>query len=216
MPAPLPRGSFTYDPVSGRYRSTANGRYVSRATVRAELDASIDAANRRVKAISEQLRLGRINLGEWERVMAAEIRNATLSSTALARGGWDFVTKADERAASRQIREQYAYLRDFGRDIASGKQRLHGIFLRRAMLYMGAARSYYEDLQEGEMAKRGYDEFASERGKRDSCVDCVAQEALGFIPIGDPRHMPIGRRRCTKACGCRMKYRNSLTGVEAA
>ena len=210
---PTPTRNYRYNDTAGRFIN-AQGRFVSARVVRAELDASIEASAKAIRAISAQLQSGAISLSAWELALASEIRNGHLASIALAKGGWDFVTKADEREAARIIREQYKYLERFARQISTGAQRLDGRFLLRAMQYGQAFRGTYEDKRRGEERKRGMVILRNLRYARDSCVDCVGQTALGWVAIDDPRIIPIGSRKCLKRCKCQWEYSADMSLLE--
>jgi hypothetical protein len=206
-----PRGPFTWDARSRRYRSVT-GRFVSSAAVRAELDKSIDAAGRAMREASDALREGRMSLAAWELRMAEEIRNSHLASTALAKGGWSRMTPSDYGRAGREIRRQYEYLRNFAAQIASGKQKLDGTLGRRAELYLHAARGQYEETRRRDEAERGMDEEARIRHARDSCPTCVDEARKGWQPIGTLRR--IGDSECRSRCRCTFDYR--VSGAEQA
>ena len=73
--------------------------------------------------------------------MRRHIKNTHLNAIAMERGGWANMTPSDFGRAGQIIRKQYGYLRNFGREIASGKQRLDGTLGRRAQLYTAAGRN---------------------------------------------------------------------------
>jgi hypothetical protein len=208
----IPRGPYTWDAGSRRYRSTSTGRFVSAAAVRAELDKSIDAAARAMREASESLRTGGMSLAQWELRMAEEIRNSYLASTALAKGGWAQMTPADYGRAGRAIRNQYEYLRKFAADIASGKQKLDGTLGRRAELYVQASRGAYEETRRRDEANRGMSEERRVRHARDSCETCVTEAGKGWQPIGTLRQ--IGDSQCLSRCKCQFEFR--VAGAEQA
>jgi carbohydrate-selective porin OprB len=207
-----PRGPYTWDARSRRYRS-AQGRFVSAAAVRAELDKSIDAAGRAMREASDALREGRMSLAAWELRMAEEIRNSHLASTALAKGGWSRMTPSDYGRAGREIRRQYEYLRKFAAQIASGQQKLDGTLGRRAELYLNAARGQYEETRRRDEAERGMDEEARIRHARDSCDTCITEAAKGWQPIGTLR--AIGDGICLSRCKCTFIYRAAEVSAAA-
>ncbi len=195
---------ITYDEASGRYRGTG-GRYLSGAQVREALDAALDRAERAVVTNSEALRAGRINLAAWQSALATEIKNTHLAAGALARGGWAQMSPAANGAVGAAVKREYAYLRDFAAEIASGEQRLDGTLARRAGMYVQAGRNTYHDFLERDAKVRGATEERSLRSPGDSCEGCISAEAAGWAPIGTlPK---IGRRECLVRCRCRMEHR---------
>ena len=126
--------------VSGRYRDTSTGRYVQGAAVRRELDRYLDNSDP-AKALAEALRGRQLSVADWEVAMRRHVKNVNLNAIALERGGWANLTPADFGRVGQIVREQYAYLKGFAADIASGKQRLDGTLGTRAKLYSQAART---------------------------------------------------------------------------
>lgn len=199
------RSRYTWSDTSQRYRDSRTGRFVSAAAVRDELDKSIDASAKAIREATEGLRAGTLALSAWQLVMADEIRNGHLASTALARGGWSRLTVEDYRAASKAVAEQYKFLRNFAADVASGKQKLDGTLIRRAELYTMAARGQYEDTRREAEAERGLTEERRIRHARDSCETCIEEERKGWQPIGTLRR--IGDSLCRSRCRCQFEYR---------
>jgi hypothetical protein len=199
-----PRGPYTWDARVARFRG-ANGRYVPASAVRDALDKSIDASAWAMREASEALRAGQMSLAQWELTMAAEIRNSHLAATALARGGWDFMTPADYGRAGRVIREQYRHLQKFAAQIASGAQKLDGTLARRASLYIDASRAHYAAARKREMEVLGADEERRFRHARDSCPTCIGESNKGWSPLGTLR--PIGDSECIVKCKCTFGYR---------
>ena len=185
--------------VSGRYRDTATGRYVSGASVRRELDRYLDADDP-ARALADALRSRSISLADWELAMRRHVKNVHLNAIALERGGWANMRPSDYGRAGQIIRQQYAYLKNFAADIASGRQRLDGTFPRRAQLYTQAARtSFYQSKHANRAA--GIDMVRSIRHARDSCSECVALDGKWFR-LGDPAYKLPGQRICLSNCRC--------------
>jgi hypothetical protein len=103
-------GPFTWDETVGRYRD-ARGRFVTRAEIRAALDAALDTAERRIVGLGEELRSGRMPLGQWRDRMATELKDLHLYSAASARGGWGQMSRADLSRVAREVESQYRSVR---------------------------------------------------------------------------------------------------------
>ena len=194
--------------ASGRYRDE-RGRFVASSTVRRELDRYLDTADP-AKALAEALRGRQVSLADWEVAMRRHIKNTHLNAIAMERGGWANMTPSDFGRAGQIIREQYGYLRNFGREIASGKQRLDGTLGRRAQLYTAAGRnSLYRSKQAN--LRPVVTHQRSIRTARDSCWQC--KELHGRIfKIGDPSFPLPGRRVCNHNCRCHLEYLSMSDG----
>lgn len=182
------------------------GRFVSGATVRAELDKTLAASQKSMRTMSGQLQTGKISLADWQTGMMREIKNTHLTSAALAKGGWAQMTPADYGRVGAEVGKQYAYLDNFAQQIASGDQRLDGVFMRRADMYFEAGRGTYHEVERSEQGLRGMTE---ERSILDPtarhCDGCLAEERRGWVPIGNL--VRIGARDCLTRCRCRIEYR---------
>lgn len=109
-----------------------------------ELDRFVDRAGRAsARELTIQLRDGRIALPEWQTAMARAVKNVNYAAVAAASGGVENMTAVERGRAGQIIRQQYAYLRNFAAEIESGKQPLDGRALRRAEMYMQAARGRF-------------------------------------------------------------------------
>ena len=199
--------------VSGRYRDTSTGRYVQGAAVRRELDRYLDTADP-AKALAEALRGRQVSLADWEVGMRRVVKNTHLNAIALERGGWANLTPVDFGRVGQIVREQYAYLKGFAADIASGKQRLDGTLGVRARLYTQAGRESFYRSKHANLTTV-VDMVGSVRSARDSCSECVSLDGKWFR-VGDPAYKLPGQRICMKSCRCYERYgRQTADGVEA-
>lgn len=189
--------------VSGRYRDTSTGRYVQGATVRRELDRYLDTADP-AKALAEALRGRQVSLADWEVAMRRHVKNVNLNAIALERGGWSNLTPSDFGRVGQIVREQYAYLKGFAADIASGKQRLDGTLGTRAKLYSQAARTSLYKSKAANMSG-GVTHQRSIRSARDSCRQCLDLDRKVFR-IDDPSFPLPGQRICRANCQCHLEY----------
>lgn len=197
-------GRYGWNAASARFYDRATGRYVSRDTMRLGLDDVLAAAEAEVRAASDQLRSGAIDLAEWQRVMRDVVKETMLDAEALARGGWEQLTPADFGRVGQAVRAQYAYLDGFTADIRSGLP-LDGRFLSRAAMYAKAARPFFHDEQAQLLADTGYTEERNVLHAAEHCGGCVDMTALGWVPIGTL--IPIGERDCLGNDRCTVRYR---------
>lgn len=192
-----------------RYRDDTTGRYLPARAVRADLDRFVDRAGREsARALTEQLRDGRIALPEWQTAMARAVKNINYAAVAAASGGVENMTAVERGRAGALIREQYKYLRGFAADIASGKQPLDGRAMRRAEMYMQAGRGTYYEQKRAGAAEANPGRVMMVRSRRyegDSCEDCINLDGRWF-PLGDAAYIPVGERQCNKSCRCDEEY----------
>lgn len=196
---------YGYNEAAGRYTEPKSGRFVSRVAVRDALDAAIDNSSKQVRALTEQLRAGTVSLADWQLGMAREVKSAHLASAALAKGGWAEMSPADFGRVGPLVKEQYRFLAGFAADVASGKQRLDGTLPRRAEMYIQAGRGTYHVIEQREQRGRGMTEERNILYPGDSCEGCLAEEARGWVGIGEL--VPIGARICLTRCRCSINYR---------
>lgn len=209
-----PRSRYQYDEASGRYRSRTTGRFVSRAAVRAELDRVIERNASAMQTLGRQLQERTISVARFELQMRERIKAMHMASAAAARGGWGQMSPSANGKVGRELRDQYAYLRRFAREVVSGTQRRDGTLLARINLYARAARSTYEATRVDDMGVRGFDEYRSVLHPADHCGECVAEAEKGYQPLGTLT--PVGDRECRQNDRCTWEFRNSATGAIAA
>ena len=188
-----------------RYRDTATGRYISAQSVRRDVARLADTAGRDVaRQLTTALKDGRIGLAEWQVGMARAVKNVNYAAVASASGGVNNMTAVERGRAGAIIKQQYAYLRDFAKQIESGEQKLDGRAMRRAEMYMDAAKgSFHEQKRAGfaESHAGAVVMVRSHRHKRDSCRSCVGLDGKWFT-MNSPEYIPVGRRECNVNCGC--------------
>lgn len=198
---------YGWNEKAGRYYNlTGKPTFVSFADVRNALESNISVSQANMRALTEQLIAvpPTISLDQWQVDMMREIKQANISASAAARGGWAQMTQSDWGAVGQQVRTQYDYLRNFANEIASGKQRLNGSALVRADLYGQAARGNFEEMRRRMAKLEGMTDEMRVLGEADHCDDCLSA-AGHWAPIGTlPR---IGDSQCVTNCRCTFKYR---------
>ena len=173
--------------------------------MRGDLDKYIDAKNRGLDALTNQLRNREISLADWQLQVRAEIKSMHINAAMVARGGRDQMTPADWGRTGRELRNQYEYLDKWAADIASGKVKLDGRANVRAQLYGDASRSTYEQNRRAVASMNGYTQERRILHAKESCTDCLEYAARGWQPIGTlPR---IGESVCRTNCKCTFEYK---------
>lgn len=211
--SPLPSNhQYSWNEVSGRYRDINTGRFVSQASVTAELERYLATAQNDMSANSIRLQSGSIDMLEWQLGMERNIKNVHTISAALARGGWAQMTQSDWGWVGRRIRDEYAYLRNFARQVADGTQPMDGRFLTRSRMYALAARSTFQEMRrrymrlshgaafEQRVLTPGAEHCIGGQG-RPGCVELANK---GVQPVGTLP--PIGAAQCLSFCLCHFKF----------
>lgn len=206
-PVRIQPSGIAWNPTLARYRDLRTGRIVSTAQVRAAIDLTIDQYKTLARSLAEQLRAGTISLRTWEAEMRVVVKDAQLLGAASASGGWAQLDQRSLGRAGREIRDQYAFLDHFATEIMTGDQRLDGTLTNRAVMYVEAGRTGYENEREAIERAAGYAEERSVRHVSDSCEGCVREEARGWVAIGEL--VPIGDRNCLTRCRCTIERRVS-------
>lgn len=196
---------FTFSPESGRYRDAASGRFIRDQAVRSALDTVINAQAATMRANTQALIDGRLSLADWQLQQMQAIKSVHLVGLATANGGWNNLDQSDFGWAGQRIRREYAYLRDFTAQIASGKQPLNGTALARSELYAHAGRQTHRAAIERAAKDRGMAQERNQLGAADHCAGCLAQTSRGWVPIGSL--VPCGSRDCLSRCHCSLSYR---------
>lgn len=205
-PTRVQPGGYRWNPTLARYIDP-RGRIVSTASVRVAIDRSIDQYRALARTLAEQLRAGQISLRTWEIEMRVVVKDVHLLAAAAAHGGWAQLDQSALGRAGREIRDQYAFLDGFAKEIANGDQPLDGTLTRRAVMYVDAGRGSYEAQRESIEREAGFLEERSVRHVSDSCGGCVREAARGWVEIGTL--VPIGERDCLTNCRCTIERRVS-------
>lgn len=196
---------YGYDPRTRRYRNLSSGRIVAEKEVRAAVDVVIDTETAKIRALSQRLVEGQINLSEWQLQMSATMKRLHVATGAAAFGGTRQMSASDQGYLGSLIKEQYKFLRGFAKQIKSGTQKLDGSLVARAELYTQAARGTHEAVRARGAKQIGQTEMRSLLAPADHCTQCLQEAAKGWSSIGSL--IPIGGRTCKARCRCSMSYR---------
>lgn len=205
----LPQATgYGWNEVAHRYYDAETGRFVPQSEIRNALENLIDQSGLNMNALTQSLQDGKISLADWQTGMMREIKLTHTASAALANGGWGQMTQADWGATGQLIREQYAYLRNFAKEIADGTQPLDGRMLVRADMYADAGNGTFWEIDKRSHLQDGYDigRRVLESGA-DHCDDCLEYASEGWMPIDDIPE--IGNSQCLTRCRCEIEYRRS-------
>ena len=209
--SPVP--DLIFSASDGRFHDAA-GRFVSDARVRQVIDGLADASSQRMALASDALLDGRMSLGAWEIEMRAVIRTSHVAATVLAHGGADQMSPTAYLVAARDIKAQYRYATAFAAQIGSGEQGLNRTIVSRSEMYGQHVRVLHEGIVGAAAVGRGMDEAMNTTHAQESCQQCRALSARGWIPASEMP--PVGSRTCLSRCTCVIQRRSSAAGRQAA
>ncbi len=195
---------FVWDRRSARYRDRETGRYVAESRVLGAVEHYGEYSANNIGRLTERLNGGQLTIGQWQREVAQELKNAHLIAAMAGRGGRDAMTQADWGRVGGRLRWEYEYLNRFAQEIEAGKLSAAQIAAR-ARLYGNAARKSYYD---GRTAAARVSEYRYEQRflqPGESCEDCVNYAARGRVPIGTLPEPGEGSR-CRSNCNCIKRY----------
>lgn len=200
------RTGYTWSERAQQYRGS-DGRFVPRDLVRQALDSVVQASSQEVRRLSESLQTGRLSVADWQVQMAREIKTLHLAAAASARGGWAQMAPSDLGWTGQRIRADYAYLREFAREVASGRQPPDGRLLNRADLYAQSARVTARRMETRLALRTGPAQARRRLAAADHCATCLSEAARGWQPAGTLR--AIGDTQCRVRDRCTIEYRAS-------
>lgn len=201
------QGTISYDRKSGRYRDDATGKYVGRDRILRLVDEEANRLGVRMKAHARLMTQGKIDLPEFQRRAADDLKLSHLRSTILGSGGRSQTTSAQFGAAGRELRRQYKFLNGFAQDLAAGKL-TRAQAINRAGLYGASTRTAFHQAEKITRAREG---FKLARRVLDPasrhCEKCLSY-ATGdrFLPI--EQIVPVGTRcTCQSRCRCSVIFK---------
>lgn len=198
---------YLWDRPVQRFRDSATGRFIKGERVEYAVGRLEGRTVKTMDGLATDLRSGAISLRQFQTEAAKLLKDAHVAAYALARGGREQVTDDDRARARNYVYRQLEYLRQFGEDVESGKQKLDGSLSRRARMYGEAVHSTFENVSAFSHESEGFNEVRSVLGRADHCPSCVAEAAKGWVPIGGV--LPIGERECLAGCHCTLEFRKA-------
>jgi len=200
----LDESSWSYSPVSGRYRGL-NGRFLSESAVEALVDGRISRLNRNLRRFTNMLSRGDITLSQWQESVREALKLSHAQVAIIGSGGRDSMGPAEWGKIGQRLRAEYRYLESFARDLLAGSVSTP-MALARISMYGESVRGSYWEAVGIRQERQGYSlmrRILDSQAKH--CQDCLDYAARGVVPMGS-LPMPGQRCACRSNCKCRVKY----------
>lgn len=189
-----------YSRKSGRFRDLETGQFVPRSRVLLELDREIARTSTRLQGITRLMIGQQIDLPEFQIRFAEELKMAHLRLAAFGAGGREQLTPQHFGYVGQTLKQEYAYLDGFARDLATGRLTESQVLARASMYAESIAQSFHRSEQQtksrdGFLGKRSLDVGAYH------CPSCPAYATSTFIPAAEI--VPVGVNcECRRRCRC--------------
>ncbi len=166
------------------------------ALVAAALAALVVLAHRRAS--------GELTQAAWTLAVKHILLNAHLTAAALARGGFAAIDHDTALLVGERLAVQFGYLDAFAASVQGGE--FGPAAVARLMQYGSAAiRGTFSAVVRQDAGKRGLTQERNILGSSDSCRECPALSAQGWVALGS---LPeVGSRECYGNCACTIQVR---------
>lgn len=206
MPTPTPKKLY-FNRKTQRYHDSGRHYFLGREEVKQRFEEALAEAGDSIFSIADRLIAQEITVAEWEALTRAKLKTIRIWGYAIGAGGQKNLNADDYSKLGAEGNRQNQYLRQFAKDLKAGKL-TENRFKSRLKLYVQDAEKLREVGRNRSYIKAGYTEEIRHRTKTDSCSECLAYAAYGWVPIGT---LPDPGRDCScKAnCGCYKDFRRS-------
>ena len=199
MPQPVP--TWYYDPRTKRYHDDVTHRFLAFATVEGLMEKSLDAFHKEADTLSALIADKAMPVGEWEAGMQAVVRRAYEANCILARGGLAQVTDEDREKIHELLEFQFERLDRFAGQIVDEHWTAKGgAIRRRADMYVNSARQifWYIETQNQKEIGGKWERWVLIGGVGDenTCADCIALSAKGWVELGTLPQPTDGSTQC--------------------
>lgn len=195
---------WSYDRNAGRFRDE-KGRFLSEKGVESLVNGRIDKLDSQLRRFTRMLADGALTLDQWQGSVREAIKAAHLQAAIIGHGGRSGMGAAEYGRIGQKLRQEYAYLQGFARDLL--EQRVSpAMALARIGLYAESVRSSF---WEGTSIRKEQQGFGLMQRVLDPgaqhCEDCIAYASRGIVPIGS-LPLPGQRCACRARCRCTVRY----------
>lgn len=203
--------NISYDRRTGQYRGS-DGRFLKRSDVLKMVDQEAARLETRLKGHARNLTSNSIDLPEWQRRMAEDIKLSAIRAGIFASGGKSQTPQSVYGVIGRELRSQYGFLANFAQDLAAGKLTKEQA-IARAALYGGASRTAFHQAEKVARKREG---FLEAKRSLDSaaqhCASCLGYSTNGeWLPV-EQVTMPTVNCQCMSRCRCQVVFRRRASG----
>lgn len=201
---------FSFNPNTQRYQwisGDKKGQFVAKA----DLDGLMtDYNNQQADALQEitkRLINKRIGVNNWIRELSETLKPAHINAYMIGLGGKAQMNASEYGRVGAILKEEYKYLRQFGRDILDKKLSRNQIEARVNLYAESLFRSYEKGRESGHITN-GFNWERRLRNASESCTDCIGFSAEGWQEIG---YFPVpgDQCQCKRNCRCSKEYSGS-------
>jgi len=192
--------------VKDKAKYLKGGKLVSETTLKKLITGWVEnEITPAIQSVTERFLAGYIDLPGWQQAMAKEIKDAHLAAAMTGRGGQAVMTPVEWGKVGSRIKLQYQHLNGFAAEVEAGNLTEAQILYRAKSYARSAQQSYYDGLTRANLMG----EPTEERRRimpGENCPDCIAYEAMGWVPIGTLPEPGEGSV-CLNNCNCIKEYR---------
>lgn len=200
----IERLQSVWDKSKGIYRNKVTGRAISNDLVRDAIDAVADDAKAKLRALTQQIIDGEMELAEYATQAKPIVRRAMIASAQLAAGGRNQIDNRINGRIGNAVRFHLEHFDQFINDLDNGLLTVDQAAAR-ADMYADASVSVFEKINLGIKKGAGYTKAKNILGNADHCEECLSLADEGWIDIEDMP--PVGSRICLTNDRCRVIYK---------
>lgn len=195
---------YIWDPLKLRYQTATGGLIPQDAILELVENRTADVVSD-INDLTDDMIEGRISLGDWQRSVAEQVKDAHISHATLGRGGRLQMGQPEWGRTGGRLKFQYSKLDGFAESIARGELSEAQIRMR-ARMYGRSTMTAYWDGMHAAAGAADYTEMRRKLRPAEHCEDCEDYAARGWQPIGE-LPMPKTQSRCLTNCKCVVEYR---------
>jgi hypothetical protein len=196
--------TYTYDRNLQRYRRD-DGKFVSAADIEDLTKYMIEKARVQMSAIANDLIEGKIELSEWTRQTALQLKEIHSQQYLLGRGGLKNMTQRDYGILGARLKKEYKYLNNFAIDIRD-KEMSIAQFQARLNLYLSSTDASYQAARRESHKQAGFQFERRRLGTSNNCNPCVSYAGMGWVTLGT---LPAIATACDCKANCKCSFEYS-------
>lgn len=195
--------TYTYDRNLQRYRRD-DGKFVSAADIEDLTKFMIEKARGQTDTIANDLIEGKIELSEWTRQTALQLKELHSQQYLLGRGGLKNMTQRDYGILGARLKKEYKYLNGFAKDIRDNSMTI-AQFQARLKLYLSSTDASYQAARREAHKDAGFDFERRRLGTKNNCDPCASYAGMGWVAIGTLPSIAT-QCDCKANCKCFFEY----------